>query len=154
MTLKNKVVAAAFQLESFLFSGHKDSSVISESTRTIIEHITSVYPRPLALSRQDSVSDSASFSESGERRRRSEAKKKPIWPQNWANDRPCIRKNVKDFDIATAHLVLVTQALVSTATRPTTADSGITEELPPVSQAITTFTINGFTETQRTRYPT
>jgi hypothetical protein len=100
--LSQGTVLAAFQLHSFIQTGHHHASIIPKDLRAIIAHITSACPVPknaelqvpttratrsgsATTSRESSVSAETSFPT-------------VAWLANWAIDRTALRSDVKSFE--------------------------------------------------------
>ena len=85
-------VAASFQLEDFIATGHNTASIISQTTRKAIEDITKTNIRPTSVSRAPRSSTESTSSTASTRQRG--PVEETTYPSEWAIDKASLRKAV------------------------------------------------------------
>ena len=96
-----EIITQAWQLRDFIASGHQSTSLIHQTTREVIQHLTRNTFRPARV-----LSSAKSAREKRARSRSSslDPLAQSTWPENWAIDRTSLRKAIRSFETATVKL--------------------------------------------------
>ena len=108
LDLDQNTILATYQLESFLRSGHNYTSIISESLRVIIAHITSSCARLSNIPLQAPTKRTTRAGSAAAARESSVAEDSaPVaWNSRWTVDKTSLRADVKAFEEHIRHLVI------------------------------------------------